>query len=439
VMTPVSRPMVSALTVVAIAAGASAIAAGERTLVTSLVLHGGTVDLALTKRVTPVVKRLANPPRVYVDLPDAALGPRAARSLAGTGPVKQVRAGQFDPTTVRVVVELTDESAVDAEPRPNGLRLVVGSATVAAKPAAPPKKTVAATKPSDVKTVEKTVEPTVSDLPPDVPRLLVIRADKPLAEPAPTPSPAAKPVERTLQTTLQERIARRAADEDWAGVVALYAADMRAVEIDTDSATRAAVVDALRELGLVHSARKLLSAAGSNESPALRIARAELAIAQGTPDTTPDDAVTLVAGLDESTVDPMLAPKLRRVQVRLALARGDLAGAVAGIGNRASPELRAELADAAIRVGRGASDKQSCKRSVIAFKTALDADGGRTANAAAGAGLVRAGLACADTDAATHGLGVLAESPHPLLRRAATAIAKTQVDQKPAPTAGRGG
>jgi hypothetical protein len=35
---------------------------------------------------------------------------------------------------------------------------------------------------------------------------------------------------------------------------------------------------------------------------------------------------------------------------------------------------------------------------------------------------------------------VLAESPHPLLRRAATAIAKTQVDDKrPAPAAGRGG
>jgi hypothetical protein len=77
---------------------------------------------------------------------------------------------------------------------------------------------------------------------------------------------------------------------------------------------------------------------------------------------------------------------------------------------------------------------------VAAFKTALDADGGRTANAAAGAGLVRAALACADTDATTHGLGVLAESPHPLLRRAASAIAKTQVDEKqPAAPVGRGG
>ena len=200
-------------------------------------------------------------------------------------------------------------------------------------------------------------------------------------------------------------------------------------------ATRAAVVDALRELGLVHSARKLLGAAVPNAAPALRVARAELAIRDG----VPDDAVALVAGLDESNGrSDAGGSKLRRVQVRLALARGDLAAAVAGIGNRTNPELRAELAeDAAIRVGRGASDKRSCQRGVVAFKTALDADGGRTANAAAGAGLVRAGLACADADAATHqGSGVLAESPHPLLRRAATAVRRTQVDEKRRTAAG---
>jgi hypothetical protein len=383
--------------------------------------------------VTPALKRLANPPRVYVDLPDAALGPQAARSLAGAGAVKGVRAGQFDATTVRVVVELADAVAVDAEPRPNGLRLVVGAATASAKPAAPAK-AAAAAKPTDTKAVDASA----TTLPPDVPRLLVIRADRPIAEPTPAPSsaPATKPADRALPTSLQERIGRRAAEEDWASVVALYAANMRELQEGADSITRAAVVDALRELGLVHSARKLLGPATPGEAPALRVARAELAIADG----VPDDAATLVAGLDEAMVDPMIAPKLRRVQIRLALARGDLAAAVAGIGNRASPDLRAELADAAIRVGRSASDRRSCQRGVAAFKTALDADGGRTANAAAGAGLVRAALACADGDATMHGLGVLAESAHPLLRRAATAIAKTQVEEKqPAAPVGRGG
>jgi hypothetical protein len=437
--------MVSALTLgVALLAGTAALGAGERAVLRSVALRAGpppAIKLGLTKGVAPAVHRLENPPRVYVDLPDTTLAARVARSVAGTGAVKRVRLGQFDAATARVVVELAEPVIVDAHPNAHGLSLVVGAATAAAPvattraPAAKPSAKPVATAQAPV-----TATPSVAaaPLPPDVPRLLVIRTDAPIAEPIAEPktvaAPTAKPADRTVSTSLQERIGRRAADEDWAGVVALYAADMRAVEDDADSATRAAVVDALRELGLVHSARKLLGPAVPNEAPALRIARAELALADG----APDDAVALVVGLDESTVDPMLAPKLRRVQVRLALARGDLAAAVAGIGNRASPELRAELADAAIRVGRGASDKRSCKRGVIAFKTALDADGGRTANAAAGAGLVRAGLACLDADAATHGLGVLAESPHPLLRRAATAIANA-VEEKPAPAAGRGG
>ncbi len=208
--------------------------------------------------------------------------------------------------------------------------------------------------------------------------------------------------------------------------MALYATDMKAVRDDADSATRAAVVDALRELGLVHSARKLLGAATPTEAPALRIARAELALGTG----RTEDAAALVSGLDEAAVDPMLAPKLRRIGVRLALARGDLEGAAAGIANRAIPELRAELANAALRAGATASERRGCRPAVAAFRQALDADGGRTARVAAGAGLVRAALACADPEAVTTGLGVLAESPHPLLRRAATAIAKRQVDDK---------
>jgi len=444
-MVLVSRPAVSALTLgVALAAASQAIAV-DRAVLKSLALRAGTppaIELGLTRSVAPAFHRLANPPRVYVDLPDTTIAGQVTRSLTGAGAVKRVRAGQFDAATARVVLELAEPVDVDVQPGANGLRLVVGVTTAtapAAKPIAPAKAPAAPT-PSDAKPADANT----STLPPDVPRLLVIRADvradAPISEPKAVAAPAAKPADRPRPTPFDdhigERIGRRAADEDWAGVVALYAADMRAVRDGADTATRAAVVDALRALGLVHSARKLLGAPAPNEAPALRVARAELALADG----APDDAAALVAGLDEGTVDPMLGSKLRRVQVRLALARGDLAAAVAGIGTRTNPELRAELADAAIRVGRGASDKRSCRRGVVAFKTALDADGGRTANAAAGAGLVRAGLACADGDAATHGLGVLAESPHPLLRRAATAIAKTQVDEKrPAPTAGQGG
>jgi hypothetical protein len=226
--------------------------------------------------------------------------------------------------------------------------------------------------------------------------------------------------------TLEERIARRAAADDWTGVVELYAADPHIVRHDVDSTTRAAVIDAHRELGLVYSARKLLGPEASGESPALRIARAELALADGDAKV----AAVNVAGLEEGAVDPALMPKLRQLRVRLALARGELALAAQGIGNQADPILRAELATTALDAGRVATDRHACGAAVDAYRRALDAEGGRTARAAAAAGLVRAALACDDADATATGLGVLAESPHPLLRRAAAVIAATQTDAK---------
>jgi len=413
-MARVSRPAVIALTLV-VAFVATSGAAGSRAVLETLALREGpapAIELGLTQPVTPVVHRLADPPRAYVDLKDTTLGARVARSLEGSGAVKRVRLGQFDAATTRVVVELVAPARVDVEPLASGLRLVVGGPDGGSKPAP-----------------AKAAEPAAAAaLPPDVPRLLVVRTDAPLTA-------VAKPASPAVPTPLQDRIARRAAAEDWPGVVALYAADMNVIRQDADSSTRAAVVDALRELGLVHAARKLLGPATPGEAPALRVARAELASGA----RSAEEAAGLISGLDEAAVDPVLVPKLRRVRVRLALARGDLEAAADGIGTRATPELRAELADAAIRAGRTASEARSCRPAVIAFRHALDADGGRTARAAAGAGLVRAALACGDPDATLNGLGVLAESPHPLLRRAAAAIAKTQVDEKrPARSAGPG-
>jgi hypothetical protein len=251
-----------------------------------------------------------------------------------------------------------------------------------------------------------------------VPRLTVVRLDVPLDR-----APARRAA--TLPAALEERIARRTASEDYAGVVALYAADPDTIRRDADTTTRVAVVDALRAMGLTYSARKLLGPAATGEAPALRVARAELALVHG----DAEQASALVAGLDDAAVDPVLVPKLQRVRVRLALARGDLEGAAAGIGTRVIPELRAELAQHAIAAGRQATREHACRRAVSAFRHALDADSGRTARAAAGAGLVRAALACGDGEATMSGLGILAESPHPLLRRAAAAIATTQTDE----------
>jgi hypothetical protein len=178
-------------------------------------------------------------------------------------------------------------------------------------------------------------------------------------------------------------------------------------------------------MGLAYSARKLLGPATPGEAPALRIARAELALVHGEADT----ASGFIAGIDDAAVVPVPAPKLQRAPGRLALARDDPAGAATGIGTRVIPELRAELAHRAIVAGRKATREHACRRAVAAFRQALDADGGRTARAAAGAGLVRAALACGDGEATMSGLGVLAESPHPLLRRAAAVIATTQTDE----------
>ena len=46
------------------------------------------------------------PARIYIDLSGAALGAALPHVLAGAAPVVRVRASQFDPTTVRIVVDL---------------------------------------------------------------------------------------------------------------------------------------------------------------------------------------------------------------------------------------------------------------------------------------------------------------------------------------------
>ncbi len=431
-MTPVARQTVVLLTAMALAPAALA---SPRVRVESIALRGGAVEIATSAPVEPATGRLASPPRVFVDLHDATLAPGVARSVAGVGAVKQVRAGQFDAGTVRVVVELEGTIAIDVQHAGTTVRLVPGSggkAAPARTPATPSRTPAPVASSAPIATASRgsdagaaTAQPSAAATSVDVPRVTVVRLDAPPAHPTAVARVGALPV------ALADRIARRAAADDAAGVVALDAADARTIRRDADDATRVAVVDALREMGLAYSARKLLGPPTPNEAPALRVARAELALARG----ATDDAARLVAGLDEAAVDPVLVPKLQRVRVRLALAHDDFDGAASGIGTRVLPELRAELAARAIVAGRRATQAHACRRAVDAFRRALDADGGRTARAAAGAGLVRAALACRDGEAAMSGLGVLAESPHPLLRRAAAVIATTQTEETRTATA----
>ncbi|MGH7893945.1 MAG: AMIN domain-containing protein, partial [Candidatus Binatia bacterium] len=341
------------------------------------------------------------------------LGPQLARVSDGSGPVRRVRAGQFDRETTRVVIELADARTFDVHRQGGEIVVTFSKAAVATTPKAPEAPLVArieAPKPAEAPANAREANP------PPQPEVPIARREERLQ----STKSSARPIE------LEERIARRYATDDWAGIVALYAANMPAIRRDADATTRAAVVDALRALGLTYSAKKLLGPASSNEAPALRVVRAEMTLADGDVQA----AVRGVAGLDDAAVDPALVPHLRALEVRLALAQGDVEAAAGAIGNRAAPDLRAEVAEVALRAGRTASERRACSRAVVAYRQALEADGGRTARAAAGAGLVRAALACQNPEATMTGLGVLAESSHPLLRRAAALLAATRVEEK---------
>jgi N-acetylmuramoyl-L-alanine amidase len=58
---------------------------------------------------TPLPADGERPARVYLDLPATTLAP-GATAVAGTGDLLRVRTGQFDPTTVRVVLDLATPS-----------------------------------------------------------------------------------------------------------------------------------------------------------------------------------------------------------------------------------------------------------------------------------------------------------------------------------------
>lgn len=69
-----------------------------------LTLSGKTPHRLFTLPADPARRR---PPRIVIDFSAAALGTRTPRALPiHTGLLTQVRAGQFDPTTVRVVLDV---------------------------------------------------------------------------------------------------------------------------------------------------------------------------------------------------------------------------------------------------------------------------------------------------------------------------------------------
>jgi hypothetical protein len=89
------------------AAAVTAPGAARAARVEELALHEGdkpTVELRLSAPVATELRRLSNPPRVCVDLRGTTVAPRSrARSRAVDR--REVRIGNFDAQTVRLVVE----------------------------------------------------------------------------------------------------------------------------------------------------------------------------------------------------------------------------------------------------------------------------------------------------------------------------------------------
>ena len=75
------------------------------------------------------------PPRAYVDLSPAQIGPRLSRDPieVGDGVLRRIRVGQFDPQTVRIVVDLASPAVFDVRTAERPARLILG---LAARPPA---------------------------------------------------------------------------------------------------------------------------------------------------------------------------------------------------------------------------------------------------------------------------------------------------------------
>jgi N-acetylmuramoyl-L-alanine amidase len=70
------------------------------------------LDIVTEDNVRPRVKLIGDPTRLVVDLPNVSIGnPRSEEEL--TDYVKEVRLGQFDRSTARIVVELDDDYTID--------------------------------------------------------------------------------------------------------------------------------------------------------------------------------------------------------------------------------------------------------------------------------------------------------------------------------------
>ncbi len=80
------------------------------------------LDLTTDGGVQPRAMLLADPPRLVIDLPNTNLGKRLPRAQDGKAKIEELRAGQFNPYTTRIVIELDEKyTLLPTEVRVRGL------------------------------------------------------------------------------------------------------------------------------------------------------------------------------------------------------------------------------------------------------------------------------------------------------------------------------
>lgn len=134
------------------------------------------------------------PPRIYVDFASSTLGPATPRALDGAGPLVRVRTGQFDPTTARVVLDLSGLVSFDVQTQGRTVTIALGPA---ASPPAPASEASAGGTSAD-KPPSPAAPPAQPTAPPPPARTAAVEPTPPpaaptVAAPAPAQLPPARP------------------------------------------------------------------------------------------------------------------------------------------------------------------------------------------------------------------------------------------------------
>jgi len=100
------------------------------------------VELAVSGAVVPWVRRLAatadSPHRIYIDLADTTLAPGVRKVVPAPAPgIERIRAGQFTPTTARIVLDTTSERSFDVSAMQRRVLITLAPAPPAPAPAVP--------------------------------------------------------------------------------------------------------------------------------------------------------------------------------------------------------------------------------------------------------------------------------------------------------------